>query len=375
MLRGRWDSKLDWKWIVASAVLLALPAGPASANLDLNETAAALALPVITDSSRGDTVTAVSITNASREGLTLAIQVIDGDGQLGVGYHHWSAVSFECYVTGRETTLFRFSPEGSRGSKVDFECSTFGAGPSDPPEAKSIRRSEYMGFRTGIMFVAVEQNGVTVSKNVLFGDWATIDYAAGAAYSAEAIAFQAVDPFAQDGDRAYRFDNKEYSAFPALVATDFIAPVPNGLKAELVLFTLDGTVGQPPWVDAHIDFFNDDELKRDQGIFFDCFVVQDLSELDSRFDAPRLGSPAGHLELRSGDVPNGSAAHDFQFGNNDRVRNSPFHGWLVQTLLPGGHAGPEGRPSAGRAQWARALAQSVTSHVPAPGDVVTLNAR
>ena len=46
MLRGRWNSKLDWKWMVASAVLLALPAGPASANLDLNETAAALALPL-----------------------------------------------------------------------------------------------------------------------------------------------------------------------------------------------------------------------------------------------------------------------------------------------------------------------------------------
>jgi hypothetical protein len=383
--------------ILAVVCAAGLHAGTASANLNLNETAAALALPIITDTSENncetqeciqrngrDTVTYMTVTNASSEGLTLAINVIDGDsnkyGNKG-SYHHWSASSFSCYVTGRETTLFKFTPDGYGRSKVEFECSTQGANETFPPQALSIPRTEYFNHSTGIMFIAIEQNGVTVSKNVLFGDWVTVDYAAGSAYSAEAIAFQGKDPFSQNGDRVYKFDNKEYAAFPALLATNFLAPN-RGIKAELVLFTLDGTTGQSPVpVDLHYNFYNDDEVKRDGDYAFDCFAIVDLAWVDSRFEEYRLQSPAGHLELEPRDVTNGNAAHDRLFGDNNGVRNSPFHGWIVQTIRAGGRVGqdtmdPNGKPMpvSSTGQWARTLAQSVTSHVPAGADVVALKA-
>jgi hypothetical protein len=352
---------------LAAVCAAGLYAGTASANLNLNETAAALALPIVTDYVvRADTLTYMTVTNASSEGLTLAINVIDGDKGNG---HRWGASSFTCYVTGRETTLFVFSPDGPGRSKVDFECSQEGANETFPPAALSIPRTEYFNHATGIMFIAVEQNGVTVSKNVLFGDWVTVDFAAGAAYSAEAISFQGKDPFSQNGDRVYKFDNKEYAAFPALLASNFIAPTTTGIKLEVVLFTLDGTTGQPPVpVSLHYNFYNDDEVKRDGDYNFDCFTIVDLAVLDSRFLANRLGSPAGHFELEPRDVTNANAAHDNLFGDNNGVRNSPFHGWIVQTVtaptFPIGQTG----------QIARTLAQSVTSHVPAGADVVALKA-
>ncbi len=358
--------------ILAVACAAGLHAGTASANLNLNETAAALALPIITSDTRNDTLTYMTVTNASSEGLTLAINVINGD-EGG----RWSASSFSCYVTGRETTLFRFSPDGPGRSRVDFECSQEGANSTFPPSALSIPRTEFFNHATGIMFIAIEQNGVTVSKNVLFGDWVTVDYLAGAAYSAEAISFQGKDPFSQNGDRVYKFDNKEYAAFPALLASNFIAPTTTGIRLELVLFTLDGTAGQSPVpVDLHYNFYNDDEVKRDGDYDFDCFTVVDLAQIDSRFLADRLGSPAGHFDLEPRDVTNGNAAHDRLFGDNNGVRNSPFHGWIVQTIRPGGFIGanPPSIPAGLTGQWARTLAQSVTSHTPAGTDVVAFKA-
>jgi hypothetical protein len=366
--------------ILAAVCAVGLQAGTASANLDLNETAAALALPIITSSGPEGTVsrlvsatalTYMTVTNASSEGLTLAINVIDGDYGR---YHSWGASSFSCYVTGRETTLFTFSPDGPGRSKVDFECSATTADENSDPSQLNIRRTEYFNHATGIMFLAIEQSGKTVSKNVIFGDWVAVDYSSGSAYSGEAIGFQGVDPFAQSGDRVYKFNGKEYSAFPQVLATNFIAPNLSGLNAELILFTLDGTVGQAPVpVDIHYNFYNDDELKRDGEFDFDCFAIIDLARTDSRFLDSRLGSPAGHLEMEPRDVTNGNAAHDRLFGDNNGVRNSPFHGWIAEVILKGGsiNGGPA---SAGVAAWARTLAQSVTSHVPAGTDTDTFKA-
>lgn len=361
--------------IFAVVCAAGLHAGIASANLNLNETAAALALPILTDFDRLDTETYMTVTNASSEGLTLAINVIDGDSNKNGGFHNWGASSFSCYVTGRETTVFRFRPDGPGRSRVDFECSQQGADETFPPAALSIPRTEFFNHATGIMFIAIEQNGVTVSKNVLFGDWVTVDYLAGAAYSAEAIAFQGKDPFSQNGDRVYKFDNKEYAAFPALLASNFVAPTDPGIKLELVLFTLDGTTGQAPVpVSLHYNFYNDDEVKRDGDYFFDCFTIVDLAWIDSRFLRDRLQSPVGHLELEPRDVTNGNAAHDNLFGDNNGVRNSPFHGWIVQTVGVGGGVAPAALANGATAQWARTLAQSVTSHTPAGSDVVALKA-
>ena len=50
-----------------------------------------------------------------------------------------------------------------------------------------------------------------------------VDYERGQAYSFGAIPFQAGQG-QNNGDKIYRFDNQEYAKFPAVLATNFIAP-------------------------------------------------------------------------------------------------------------------------------------------------------
>ena len=75
--------------------------------------------------------------------------------------------------------------------------------------------------------VADPGSGAVVSNDVLFGDAVVVDFAAGQAYSFEAIGFQAGQG-SNDGDKVYHFDNVEYSKFPAVLATNFIAPFEGG---------------------------------------------------------------------------------------------------------------------------------------------------
>jgi hypothetical protein len=357
--------------MLALGICLLLPS-TSRAALQLQEMGAALALPLLTDDvSGGQTVTYTTITNGSSENLTLAINVLNGDPG-----ESWRSASFSCHVTGRETTLFRFEPDGSGRSKVSFECSTTDANSTSPPDQLNVLRTEHLLSATGIMFVAIEQNGRTVSKNALFGEATVIDYAQGMAYSLPAISFQGNDPFAQDGDTQYRFDNKEYSGFPAVLASNFLAPKAGNVTADLVLFTLDGKTGQGPIpVDLKVDFFNDDELHRDASIRFDCFAVLRLEDIDPRFLAPYLQSPAGSFTLTPRDVSVGFSPHERTGSGVDGVRNSPVHGWLVQTVMDGGMVEGATLASQGLGGWGRPLAQSVTSHVPTPGDVVNLDTR
>jgi hypothetical protein len=339
---------------VLAALVLATPAllpGAAVANLHVQELGAALAVPIITG---GDTVTATTVTNGYLESITLAIRVISGDPGDG-----WRSVSFSCHVTGNETTFFLFEPDGAGASKVSFECSATDADENSPPAKLNVKRTEYLAAATGIMFVAIEQNGVSVSRNALFGDSVVIDYVQGMAYGLPAIPFQGIDPFGQDGNRQYRFDNREYAAFPAVLASNFLAPSTNEVTAEVILFALDGVAGQAPVpVDLEVEFYNDDELLRDASVRFDCFTILALEAIDPRFAARYLGSPAGSFVLTPRDVTVGSSPHEGSGTGVDGVRNIPFQGWLVQSVVPGGSiAGPGAPTSNGLAAWAYADAE------------------
>jgi hypothetical protein len=73
-------------------------------------------------------------------------------------------------------------------------------------------------------------------------------------------------------------------------------------------------------------------------------------------------------------------AHDFLFGppaggaHANGVRRTPVHGWLVETGTMGTPIGGGPLFLAGDAAWGRPLARSLTSLVPDPGDIPTLNA-
>ena len=114
----------------------------------------------------------------------------------------------------------------------------------------------------------------------------TINFGQGLAFSVSAIHFQGVAGSAgTTGDRFYQFTGTplEYSHFPSMLATNYIAPDAS-ITAELILFTLDGRVNGGPGINAAVsgDAFDEDENPTSGGINFDCFVVQDITD-----DPPR----------------------------------------------------------------------------------------
>ena len=380
--------------VVIAALALGLSAAPAVAqNLDLDEVAAALALPVITGADPLDPLaisgptTEIVITNAGNA-VRLHVTLIDSED--------WSEVDFSCEVTKNETTLFTFEPptlanDSATNSLLTYEC-------LDENGDSKLFEKVPVDIVNGIMFVSIEDpvSGQTINTNQIFGDFTVIDFGSGLAYSAGAIPFQGKTITSGVADRDFRFDNIEYSAFPSKLATNFIAPDAGGVAgmqevdAELILFSLDGTVqglGLGPIVSLSIKFFNDDEMVFSTGHTFPCFDIVRLEDIDSRFETTALGSPAGHLVLTPQVATQPDLAHDASFDpgpmNVIGVRKSPVHGWLVQTAFMGASVGypPTGFPPpaagptlAGNAAWARPLAQSQTAMVPHTGDTPTLRA-
>jgi hypothetical protein len=373
--------------VFALALALGVSGAAVAANLDLDESAAAVAVPVITGGNPGaydnggESVTLVTVTNGG-PAVRLHVNVISGDCDYRYGYDDdcWQAYNFDCDVTASETVLFVFEP-GYEGSKVSFEC---GVG-DDPPFGYEVDR-EPIAVENGIMFVTLEDaaTGKTLNADQLFADWVVIDFDDGAAFSSGAIAFQGGVPGGGTADRKYRFDGVEYRQFPSALATNFIAP-DHDLAAYLILFTLDGTAGNPPPAAVSIKFYNDDEVVRSTGWEFDCFTIVELEDIDPRFDADALGSPAGHLVATPDLVTFPDLAHDAQFdgGGVIGVRKTPVHGWLVQTIETDGecvngmavNGGGYDCYSRGEAAWARTLAQSQLPLEPHRGDVPTFDGR
>ncbi len=342
--------------LAASAAVLTVPVlGPARANLALSETSALVVVPFLT---APGVFTEVVVTNGLAEPITLAINVLNGDAGEA-----WDTASFECRVSARETTRFEFQTLFT-GSLVDFECSTTDATSTSAPEDLNVPRRELLTAESGLMVVAIESGGATVSKNGLFADATIVDVAQGSAYSVAGIGFQGLDPLGQDGDRQYRFDGLEYAEFPASLATNFHAPDAD-TTAELWLFTLDGTADVSPVPAAlRVFFYNDDELERDANTAYDCIGLIPLEAIDPRFSEEGLGSPVGHLTLRPRAVAV-TSAHETTGVGSDGFRVTPSHGWLLQTLAAG----------AGIDSVARSLQQSLGAQLPLPGDVINFDAR
>ncbi len=352
------------KRTILSALAVVVAAGtwasPASANLDLDEMAALLVVPFVTGESAVQItpMTEVVVTNGLAESINLHINVINGD--IGEA---WETSSFDCNVTARETTHFVFTNNGE-GSDIDFECSATGADSNSSADQLNIAQTEVTNAQNGLMVIAVEQAGVTVSRNAIFGDSTIIDANLGLAVSVGAVAFQGLDPLNQDGDRQYEFDGLEYAQFPSSLATNFLAPDENTVAA-LLLFTLDGTADVTPVpASARVFFYNDDETERDANLDFDCIAVLLLEDIDPRFTAANLGSRAGHMTMTPRNVAVGTT-HELTGLGVDGFRNTPIHGWYANLFNTQG----------GGAASARTQAHRVNAHVPLAGDVVNFDAR
>ncbi len=364
-------------------VLIGVDAGDASAqNLDLAELGAALVLPVITGGHPGNVLkgtdgdevvpgqtadTLVTVTNGKSDAVILKLDMISGDP----GARSWQSTSFECELTGRETTTFVFSGMGPESSAVYVEC-------SDDGDTEGQPIALFTGMQNGILFVSIAdgETGEVMSENVIFGDAVVVDHSGAQAYSFGAISIQA-GMGSNDGDKVYRFDDQEYVRFPAVLATNFIAPVENEVRAELLLFTVDGTVGNipPPRVKLGGFVYNDDEVPFDFSYEFDCFDIVSLEDVNANFQYTGgilgLGSISGHLELVPQPISTaGTDAHDAEYGDGNDVRRRAVHGWLIQNvdevLVPENQPiqfAPEVRLAndAGPAAWARPLAQSTTA--------------
>jgi len=349
-------------------------------NANLDEVAAALTLPVITELEY-DIVTFNVVTNVSPQAKVLHINLIDG--------YDWKAANFSCYVTASETTLFKFLPKDGRRLEVRFEC-------TNPLTGAAEEFSDTIDMEEGVMFVALEdpESGQTINENAIFGDSVVINFRDGSAWSVGAVSHQGEDPQAIGvDDRDYRFDGVEYANFPGVLATNFLAPTTGdrtrkreqrdriGVDAVLVLFTLDGTVGDGaygPQAKLSITFYNDDERPFSTSHLFDCFDIVALEWIDSRFFADDLGSEVGHMFMTPEIIQQDNATHDFLFDGPatngfDGMRRTPVHGWIVQTLYENFWVGDSDLQSAGNAAFARTLNQGTMAIVPSQGDVPTLS--
>ena len=400
--------KLQKTLAIACAMALGLVATSVSPeNLDLDEMAAALALPIITDGFMGnplkdvessevitpndEAVTLATITNGKSDPIILKVDMISGDvNDPETGGNNWQSTSFDCPLTGRETTTFVFKQANGAGAVVYVECSD-GNDPEGAPKAL------FTNFDNGILFISVAdaESGDVVSEDVIFGDAIVVDTRDGEAFSFGAISFQAGSGL-NDGDKVYRFDGEEYVKFPAVLATNFLAPTDleddgGDVRAELILFTLDGTVGNIPTPRVKIGGFayNDDEMPFDFSYEFDCFDIVALEEINANFifdpdSVLGLGSMSGHIEMTAQIIASpGPDAHDAQYGDGNSVRKRGFHGWIIQAVH--GTFLHEGHPidaqtmdltvNDDEAAWGRPLAQSTTDLIPFLGDdAATLDA-
>ena len=390
-----------------AAGLSASAGASGGSNLNLDEMASALALPIITGAysgndikgSTGDVVitsqsavTLATITNGKTAPVRLKLDLISGDPGSYHGSDAWQSTSFECDLTGRETTTFAFIPPGagnhgspgSGGSELYVQCSDL-----NDNDTEGRPRALFTNVQNGVMFAAVADpvSGDVVSEDVIFGDAVVVDFVQGQAYSFEAVAFQAGQG-QNNGDKVYHFDNQEYAKFPAVLASNFIAPsngIEKALSAELILITLDGGTGNVPTPRARLGGlgFNDDEEFFDFQWEFDCFDIVALEDIDPNFEfrppsVLGLGSMSGHLQLVPQPVATANDAHDAEYGDGNNVRRRGVHGWIVQNVTDGSvlvvadnpiDGTPEiGSGIGGFAAWGRPLSQSTTALIPFLGD-------
>ncbi len=352
------------KSLIAGLAMALLVSTGAFAGSDLNEVGAALVYPAVVAFADGNPQVLESyltITNASIEPVNAHISYINGDSDDLVEYCY--ECDFTIPLSGNDTEMLvvRFDDVG--GTVIEAEPDGFGFNyfqHSCPNEV-------------GMIVVTLEDNdGNTVTDNVLLGEQVVVNYTDGWALSFPAVSFQGQN--GGNGDRSFGFDDIEYGKMPRIIAADFIAPdQANGapiadLSAELTLFTLNFRRQFPPFVDCSVTGFDADENPFSRSIQFGCWETFALEDISPEFAYPNLGLFAqadthGWLQLNCETINGYTLAR----------ANGGVHGVITQTMRnettvrrndPNAPALPAGEVAA----FGRLLYQSVTT-----GDAVTLD--
>ena len=354
--------------LLVAGALAAAAAASWAQPVEYDITGASLALPILTDPSGRHTY--ATVTSLSTSARVLRLTLIDG--------LDWSGVEYSCAVTAQETTLLVLDPT-PLGSLLSFEC-------TDPGTGQPVAESEILTLREGILFVSLldAEGKLLVTENTLLGDAIVVDYLQGNAYAFEAIPFVLGPSALGLADRVYRFDGANFAEFPATLISNFIAPTSStagsGTTAELVLFTLDGTIGDTPGPSAFLNiyFYNADEVIFTSQYQFDCFDVVPLMHIDARFERFNLATNAGLIELTPQLTLQANTNHDESYdggAGDDGVRKTPVLGWLVQGVWDGGDVVAGGSTMGLESGlWGRVLQPSAQKLIAANGDTPTLDA-
>jgi hypothetical protein len=374
-------------------------AGQAGDVLDPNTLGAAVAAPYLTNA--GGRTTVVTLTNGSdHKAVTVHLNWISGSD--------WTAIDYDCPLTPLETTYFVFeaSPD-TDNAVVTFECSNLGQEFPNPDETNNVVTRAVNG-RDGLMFATIEcqlgsencdrdpRDGThrTLPNNILSADLVVMDFAQGVAFSAPAIHIQGVPRIATTavpdmdglyGDRLYTFTGHEggdYKSFPSLLTTNYIAP-DDSVTAELLLFTLDGSLNSGPGIKAKVAGFayDDDENPTSGQITFDCMDLVAIDASPNGFGLnvtrPFGGHRVGQLQLFPAVVARSDVGELDQESGADGVRRAPVHGYILQTISARGRfAGGEfGGTMAANAAWMRQLTQGTNPLIPTKGDEPRMDAR
>jgi hypothetical protein len=333
--------------------LLVAAVGAVRAGTNLNEVGAVLVYPVVVGVPGQETF--LTVTNAGNASVVAHVSYINGDATPisagGAGY--CQECDFNILLSGNdtETLVIRSTTNGIA------------------IEAEDSLLSLSCPFPFGMVVMSLQDaSGHTLTDNVLLGEEVVVDYELGSAYSLPAIPFQGRN--GGNGDTNLSFDDQEYGKLPRIVAANFIAPDvgshPNGVTAELVLFTPGFQRQFPPLTDCSVTGYDADEHPFSSSFQFGCWTAVDLCAISPEFCYPNLGL--------FGNFDN----HGWMLLNCrvDQDRNGTFdasggvHGAILQTapgeavLRRNDGAAPA---LASTASWARLLHQSVTT-----GDPLTL---
>ena len=132
--------------------------------------------------------------------------------------------------------------------------------------AKGTLKEIFTEAGRGVLWVTVQNDaGDVVADNVLFANFTIIDN--GNAYGSTAAGFQGI---VNDGNHDYVMDGAEYAQYPALLATNYLPP--DDYSGELLVFTLDGTSGFPPFVRIGLEWY--ERRRRSQSDFFRFRVLR-----------------------------------------------------------------------------------------------------
>jgi hypothetical protein len=199
-----------------------------------------------------------------------------------------------------------------------------------------------------------------------------------------------VSALANDGNTNYSFDGKEYSTFPAQLASNFYAVTSftptntDQVTGELILLTLDVTFNtsyQNP-VEVNGFVYDNKEIAYNYQYDFNCFVVAPLQAISLSFVRDSLQSDVGHFDMDPVIAAAGDPGHETQFGTGGNSRIRPVVGWIVQSIQTGGQIpSPAGSPGIGApapfgpgtGSWARTLGTSTVAFTPLAGDTPTLS--